>query len=693
MWDDLPVVLVDFETRSYLDVRDVGAWRYAEDKTTEILILSYKIKWPDGTAKTGSWIPDLQDFPQEIIDLVEVGAVFEAHNVQFERSIWILILNRRLNIPVPKKWRDTLAVCAYRGIPLSLDKAGDALDLPILKDKRGKYLLQTLCTPKWGTKTEPDRIYREDWDLMQELYGYCDDDVEAEDCLGNTLGVLPPAEQGLWQFDQRINQRGVQLDVEAVEAALELIQIVEKTLNEELREITDNEVERATQRDRMMKWFQANGLRFLPNLTKDTVSDLLDQAEKGSPLMADIDPKVIRALEIRSQLAKASTKKLEKMMQTVSRDGRIRGMLQYHGASTGRWAGRLAQPHNFPRPFVTNAKNAKGKEYLDMDLLIGDIKKRDALHLDLDYPSAMDAISSSLRGMFIAAPDHVLHVGDFSAIEARVTFWVAGCQTGLDVFAKSDAGLSEDIYCVTASDLVGFEVKKAEHSHERQLGKITVLGCGYQMGWAKLQFQAEKDYKTILDDEQAQNMVGVYRAKYNEVPALWRGLQEAAIATVRTGNPHSYRSIVYELVEDAAGRWLACLLPNGRRLWYYDPVIERALTSWGEMRDGLTYMGRDNKRGGMWGRIRTYGGMLCENVVQAIARDLMAEAMIRVEAAGFPVILTVHDEIIAECEKIGLVEDKTRQVLFERVMAEDVGWAEGCPIAVEGGILERYQKV
>lgn len=671
MLNSLPTCLVDFETRSYLNVKHVGAWRYAEDPTTEILCLGYKFTG----GKRKLWVPGLP-FPQEIIDHILAGGVFEAHNCQFERAIWKFKL-KPIGIPVPVKWKDTLAVCAYRGIPLALDKAGDALNLPIQKDKRGKYLLNTLSTPKWGTKAEPDRIYREDMDLMDELYEYCLDDVDSEECLGDTLGELPPPEYGMWIIDQKINQRGVRLDVEAVEAALVVTKNVEVALNGELREITNGEVNRATQRDRLMDWFHSQGLH-LDNLKKETLETLLTQDRDGDyPRLAGHEPKVIRALEIRGQLARASTKKLEKMMMTVSADGRIRGLLQYHGASTGRWAGRLVQPQNFPRALFKAI----------MDELIKFIKTKDYELLDFTYGSAMDAVATSLRGMFIAAEGKIFRICDFSAIEARVVFWVAGCDVGLEVFAKSDRKESEDIYCVTASDLVGFEVKKAEHSHERQLGKITVLGCGYQMGWAKLQFQAEKDYKVILEEHEAQRMVNVYRAKYEEVKWLWYGLNDAAIDTVKTGRIHSYGRVAYKLVEDRAGRWLTCILPNGRSLWYYDPVIEK-FEFFGKMKASLTYMGRDNKKGGSWGRVRTYGGMLTENVVQAIARDLMAEAMIRVEKAGYPIVLTVHDEIISEVPKtFGSQED------FDQIMSEVPDWAEGCPIAVEGGSVTRYQKI
>lgn len=679
---ELPVCTVDFETRSFLSVKDVGAWRYAEDWTTEILCMAWKI----GNGETGLWIPGL-DFPPEVLAHIEAGGMFEAHNVQFERAIWLFILRPKFGIPVPKRWKDTLAVCAYRGIPLGLDDVGKALDLDIKKGERGKYLLNTLSKPKWGTKNNPDRIYREDWDLMDELYDYCIRDVDSEHNLSDTVGDLPTPEFRLWALDQKINQRGVRLDMDAVEIALDTTEKIAGTLNAELRGITQGAVQKATQRDKMLAWFRENGLPELGDLKKETVEYWTLKDKHGEYIQkGNIPDHALRAMVIRSQLAKASTRKLEKMRDCVGRDGRVRGLLQYHGAGTGRWAGRLVQPQNFPRATVTNRKSDDGKKsWLDMELLIEQIKSGT---LDKHFDKPMEAVASSLRGMFIADPGKVYHVCDFSAIEARVTFWVANCQVGLDVFHKSDRKESEDIYCVTASDLVGFEVKKSEHGHERQLGKITVLGCGYQMGWEKLQYQAEKDYGVVLEEHEARGMVDLYRTKYQEVKWLWYGLNDAAIDTVKTGKPHSYNNIVYELVTDKAGRWLACLLPNGRRIWYYEPFVIKAPVPWGGMKDSLCYHGRDNKKGGSWGVVRTYGGMLTENVVQAIARDLMAEAMIRVEIAGYKIVLTVHDEIISEDE-----EDFGSQEEFERIMAEVPIWCPDCPMAVEGGVITRYQKV
>lgn len=682
---------VDFETRSTKELRGpkgVGAWRYAEDPTTEILCLSYKL----GAMPTKLWTPDLP-FPQEILDHIERGGLFEAHNVQFERAIWYNILHLKMGIPMPKKWADTVAACAYRGIPLGLDDAGKALSLAIQKDKRGKYLLQTLSKPKKLTKKErkpledqgmPENewpiIYREDFDLMEELYDYCMRDSDSEFELSITLGPLPRPEFRLWVLDQVINQRGVQLDIGATEAALSITEHLERNLTRELNEITNNQVETASQVARLIKWLQENGLR-IDNLQKDTVENLL--LVHGH----EMEPSVKRVLEIRQLLSRASAKKLVKMLDTVCKDGRIRGLLQYHGASTGRWAGRLVQPQNFPRGNPGIWKVSTIEELVDNIKIASENIEEAVATLELFYGDPMEAVASSLRGMFVAGPGRKFMVADFSAIEARVVMWVAGCQKALDAFAAYDRGEGPDIYCVMAQELYNRPINKKDDPEERQLGKITVLGCGYQMGGEKLQFQAETNYKVELDLETAVWLVNTYREAYPEVKWLWYNLNDAAINTVKTGKPHRYSCITYEMVHDKAGAWLACILPNGRKLWYYDPIIEKTETPWG-IKDQLTYMGRDNKKGGSWGRIRTYGGMLTENVVQAISRDLMAEGMIRVEKEGYPIILTVHDEIVAEPdEEHGSLKE------FERLMAGPTpDWAKGCPVEVEGWEGHRYKK-
>ena len=672
----LEIMTVDFETRSFLSVKDVGAWRYAEDETTEIMCLSYKL----GNGKTNLWTPALP-FPQAILDHIERGGMFEAHNVQFERAVWLHKLHRKMNIPMPTRWMDTLAVCAYRGLPLNLDKAGAALRLPIQKDKRGKYLLQTLCMPKGATKNEPDRVYREDMDLMEELYDYCINDSDSEKCLSDTLGPLPAAEYHIWILDQIINQRGVQLDTQAVEAALRITEYMGEVLTAELQKITNKEVETASQVARIIAWLQKQGLRIF-DLQKETVEGYLSPSSRD-----ELDPGVKRVLEIRQLLSRASAKKLVKMMETVCSNGRIRGLLQYHGAGTGRWAGRLVQPQNFPRGDANLWKSIDMEDAIAaIKLALDDVEAAVAM-LEILWPDPMEIIAASLRGMFVAAPDKTLMVADFSAIEARVVMWVAGCEKAIAAFEAYDRKEGPDIYCVMAQELYQRPINKKNNPEERQLGKITVLGCGYQMGGEKLKFQAEKDYGVMLDLETATWLVNTYREAYPEVKYLWYGLNDAAIKAVKTGVAQIYSCIKYELVKDAAGLWLACTLPNGRKLWYYDPIIEQASTPYG-IKDQLTYMGRDNKKGGSWGRIRTYGGMLTENVVQAISRDLMVEGMIRVEKAGYPIILTIHDEIVAEVS----LDHGSLKEFMDMMAGPNPKWAGGCPVTVEGWAGPRYKK-
>lgn len=690
----MEVCLVDFETRSYLNVKDVGAWRYAQHETTEILYLGWKLG-----DKRGLWLSPVlcrilgieeMPFPQEIIDHIEAGGVFEAHNVQFERAIWKFILHAQMGIPMPTRWKDTLAACAYKAIPLALDKAGDALQLSTVKDPRGKYLLQRLCTPKFGTKSEPDRIYIEDPELLKELGKYCEQDIDAEGKLSEVIGDMPEPEHKLWVLDQIINQRGVRIDVKAVEAALKIIDVYSQRLNNELSDITEGAVTKATQRDKIIFWLKSQDT-FIRDLTKDTLEDFL-----ANPNVAD---KPRRVVEIRQTLARSSTKKLEKMLATISNDARIRGLLQYHGASTGRWAGRLVQPQNFPRGSLedyceaifgyadTENLLATMELLIDTIMIAHDDVNSAIENLEFLFGDPMEAITTSLRGMIIADEGKRFVVSDFSAIEAVVTAWVAGEQWKLDAFQGINEGKgykgAPDIYCATASGIFHRPVTKADKTG-RQIGKVCELAFGYQGGvGAWRNFDKSDNYS---DREVNEFKLG-WREQHPMTCKLWYGLENAAIATVQYNKPHHYRSIGFEMVRDKAGTWLTIILPNGRRLWYYDPVLEEQETPWGEWRPLLTYEGRDNKKGGSWGRVSTYGGMLTENVVQAISRDIMAEAMIRVERLKYPILLTVHDEIIAEVdENFGSLTE------YNQAMSQLPIWIPECPVGVAGWVGTRYMK-
>lgn len=710
----LPRAICDFETYSEKDVRKIGAWAYAEHPSTEILCLSYRMPgWP----KAKLWWPD-QPFPQELREHVEKGYPVEAHNCQFERAVWHFLLFKKHDIPNPKRWIDTIASCAYRGLPQDLDKVGTVLDLPIKKDRRGKYLLNKLSKPQKPTKKNPETRCT-DFVLMEELGGYCCTDSDAEYHLGETIGDLPINEYNTWVMDQRINLRGVYVDMHLVHMALKIVADVSTKLEKELGQITggkfvegDDEFEEpeefsefeeeddeseglaSGQVKELKEWCQRNGATGLPNLKAPTIEDFLK---------FDWLPKnVKRVLEIRQTLSKASTKKLIKFATCTSRDQRIRGLLQYHGAGTGRWAGRLVQPQNFPRGDEKLIKAMK-KAGLTYEHLVQCIKEGNAELLELHYGDPMVAIAYSLRGMFIASPGKKLYVADFASIEARVLMWLAEEEAAIQAFYDQDAGTGADIYLVMAMDIYGYPCNKKDHPKERQLGKTVILGCGYQMSGPKLASQSAIDLVRAgmepLTEERGNELVDKYRKKFPKVPALWKGLENAAIDCVEYGRPTQYGRIRFEIVNDNAGKWLTMILPNGRRLWYFRPDLEEKEIAYFDKKTGerktftkssLKYEGRSNKKGGSWTTVYTYGGMLTENAVQAIARDLMVAAMYRAEKAGFPVILTVHDELVAERDDDGKTDTYK---IFEKIVAgPNPKWAEGCPVAAEGWEGYRYRK-
>ena len=702
----LPRVKMDFETRSVLKLPDTGAWRYAEHPLTDILSMAYKVPFSDPTPKL--WIPS-QPFPQDMISAVENGWAFEAHNSQFEMAIWACILRDRMGIPMPTRWVDTLATCAYRAIPLGLDEVGRVLNLDVKKDKRGKYLIQKLCQPRKPLKADKEmfaalELDEEDWpllwnedpELLEELYDYNIRDVETEEDLGECLGDMSPQEYGYWTMDQRINVRGVQIDIEAVKCAIGIIETLKDRYEGELYQITDGSVDSAGKVAKMRAWLLENGYE-VDNLQAETVEESI-QAIKADIATGEYPeewPTVLRVLEIRAILGSSSIKKLYKLRESTCDDGRARGMLQYHGAGTGRWSGRLAQPQNIPRGNLEEYCETLGLgEDECMDLLIDTIKLGGEMAiegLEILFGDVTEAIISSLRGMFTVAPGKVMRVADFSAIEAVVNAWLAGEEWKLEAFRGIQRGEgykgSPDIYCATASEILGKPVNKktAEGKQNRQrFGKVPELAFGYQGGegaWYNF------DRNTTLSSAEINSVKDAWREKHPAICSLWYGVEEAAIDAMKFNKRVSYRNVSFETVVDSAGKWLTAILPNGKRLWYFNPILLDSETPWGKPTKVISYEGRDNKKGGRWGRVETYGGMLTENIVQAISRELMAEAMVRVEKAGYSMILTVHDEIATEDDpEHGSMEE------FESLMSIVPDWAEGCPVGVDGWEGTRYRK-
>lgn len=721
-YNNPPKATIDFESRSACSIKDCGSWRYSLDPTTEVMCLAFRLPhWEEG--RTALWHPafphigvDEADCPElrELFAWIAGGGLVEAHNSWFERGLWTNICVPRLGWPAVghRQWRCSAAKAAAHSLPRSLENCTAALRLRVKKDMEGSKVMKKMAKPRkpkilevktwlreqsglplvskevlktlsavvrpceggyeviagWHQDGEDhSRIlllplhWHESRELLERLCAYCRVDVLAEEAVSHRLRDLSPKETEMYLMDQHINEQGFQLDQIGVEAALDVVDGIYSELNAELVALTEGRVEKATQRARMMQWFNEMGLPL-----EDTQGGTLDSWLRREDLAKDVR----RGLELVRALGRSSTAKFIAAQNWVNPGTwRIHGGLLYHGAGTGRWSGSGVQPHNFPRGTIK-----------DMELAWEVIKTRDVPLMELLYGDVMTLLSHALRGMIIPTPGRKLLVADYAAIEARVLLWLAEDDEALNVFRRGEC-----IYMAMATEIYGRPITdKVKQSDERQMGKQAVLGLGYQMGAKKFQATLAEKWGIFIELDFAQRIVDAYRAKFWRVKKMWWDQEAAAIAAVKNPNRTFRCGRVYWRVVDG---FLHCKLPSGRLLGYCDPQVHKRKTPWGEDRDALTYMGVDpyTKK---WRRQDTYGGMLVENITQAVARDLMADAMLRCHQDGlYDVILSVHDELIAECDEgEGSVED------FEATMAHTPDWAEGCPIAAEGWSGHRYRK-
>lgn len=651
--------------------------------TTQVLCLAYHLpSW--APTRTGLWHPSFptlgiaegQSFGDllELIAWIEGGGLVEAHNAFFERGIWANIMVPRYGWPAvqPDQWRCSAAKAAAYALPRGLDDVITALKLPIHKDMAGHKLMMKMNKPRKPRKKEREAwaklhgdaphptLWWESPKLLGDLWDYCRQDVLAEKGLSEALDDLSPDETAIYLLDQTINERGFQLDQQAVHTALTLVAEESTDLNHQLAKLTDGQVKRATQRAKMKAWFATQGLH-LEDTQGPTIEAYLNSRE-------EMTPGVRRALEIVYTLGRSSTAKYESMRNHACPDWRVRGGLLYHGATTGRWSGSGVQPHNFAKGTL------KGVE---MSALWEVLKQGDRAAITDQYGTVMGALSHALRGAIIPTPGHQLFVADYASIEARVLLWLADDEPHLEMFRQG-----ADMYLVMAEKIYGHRCTKDAHPKERQVGKTAVLGLGYQMGAAKFQGTCEKQANVLITEGEAQTTVDAYRQEFWKVKALWSDYESGAIEAV-LGDTNTTGHVSWYM----DGQFLCCELPSKRLLRYPFPQVKDRMTPWGEMRSGLSYMGVDSYSR-QWKHQASYGGMLVENVTQAVARDVMAEAMLRCEASGVYVpVLTVHDELVAEAPAhLGTVH------AFEALVSQCPEWAQGCPIAAEGWSGMRYRK-
>jgi DNA polymerase len=688
-------LVIDFETRSAASLKEVGPFVYADRAWTQVWVACYAI----GEGPVRVWRPG-ESVPADMAAHVRAGLPLIAHNASFERAIWAKIMTPRHGWPEPQleQWHCTASMAAAMALPRKLEEAAKLLGCTFQKDMSGHRLMLQMAKPRSvedvpcllcgavgeeaGAANCPcqhDPGYRmmvkwlEDPENIRRGTEYCIRDVETERELLTKLRPLPEFERSVWLLDQRINERGVRVDVPIVRNAQKIVNDRVTELNAELNDITGGTVSTATQIVKLVLWLRSKGV-VLPGTPE---SGELGKEEVEALLKGELLEECRRALEIRLEGAKTSTAKLDAYVERTSSDGRMRDNLKYHGAGrTGRWSGQGAQLQNLPRPpaIMKPADIECALKVIEMGWSIGGIGM-------LMPVQGLEIIAASLRPMLIAAPGHDLIAADYNAIDARGTAWLAAAIGMLGVFQRN-----EDPYLYMACQIYNKEqgsLTKKDHPTERQLGKTAVLGLGYQMGAERFKKTCGKD-GVLITDEQAERVKRIYRESNPEIVRLWRELQEAAIRAVQ--NPGT-------LMNAANGRLgfvtdgcrLHLRLPSGRLLTYANPRYELAETRFGQSWT-VTFEGV-NSITHKWERQQAYGGKWCENAVQAICRDLLANAMLNLEAAGYPIVLSVHDEAVAEVPgEFGTVQE------FEQIMCRLPDWANGFPVKAEGWRAKRFQK-
>lgn len=652
----------DFETYCELDVRQVGAHRYSEHPSCEVLILCYRTR--DG--QKNFWLPhrDGPKLPRKLLRYVEDDRVlFHAHNAEFEMCIWDNVLVARHGAPriSPSRWRCTAAKAAAAGMPRSLGNLGPALRLRTTKDKEGTRLINIFCKPRKPTKNLPaTRIYPDDKpEEFASFVNYCGTDVDTEAEADAVLPDLSPYEWRVFRHTLRMNKRGLPMDMDAVHAGYEILQVLEKRIVARVESITGGI--RPTQRDKMLEFFNTLGLE-MENMQAKTIKDLV--ALRGH----ELEPKTRELLLLRIEGGKASTKKLKKIIQVVCIDGRVRGAFLYWGASTGRLAGRLIQPQNFTRGEYKPAQ-------LDALFKLILLEDPDAIEIIHEWP--IDALAQGMRGYIKAPPGMKFVVVDFAAIEARVVVWLAREMWAIQAYHDN-----ADMYKRLAVKLYHLQNEDQVEIWQRKFAKDIWLGSGFQLGWAGFITNCLKR-GIVVTEEEAKKGIGTYRDENPMVVKLWADVEESAIRAVTTkateDKPVTLRNLAF-FVKDL---WFCIRLPSGRLLRYPYPEVQNTMR-YRKMVKKLTFRSEVK---GKWVREGTYGGKLVENIVQAIARDLMVGACFNAESKGYQIVGTVHDELISLVPKeFGSVHE------LEEIMRKKPRWATDCPVNAEGWEGDRYRK-
>lgn len=650
---------IDIETKSSVDIGKAGLYRYAQSDDFEILLFAYRYGNEDVQIidlAQGEKIPDkiVEDFRNPQI-------VKHAYNAAFE---WYCMNKAGYETPLCQ-WKCTMIHGLYCGYAAGLDATGKAIGLP--QDKRklttGKALIRYFCAPCKPTKNNGKRTWNlpkhapEKWELFKE---YCKQDVVTESAILRRLDAfpVPEEEETLWQMDIRMNAFGVKVDTALISGALQINDHSTELLENEARAITG--LRNPNSSVQLLDWIHDNGVE-MDNLQKVTVTEKLSD---------DLPDDVRRALEIRQQLGKTSIKKYVAMDTAKGKDDRVRGLTQYYGANrTGRWAGRLVQMQNLPRNYIKTLDYARKL-----------VKDRNYGGIKLLYGNVPDTLSQLIRTAFIPSEGNKFVVADFSAIEARVIAWLAGETWVNDVFATHGK-----IYEATASQMFHVPIEKIAKGNPeyalRQKGKVATLALGYQGGANAL--IAMGALNMGLSEEELPDIVHRWRNANPRIRDLWYAVEEAALLVMQTAQPQAIYNLIFNLESDIVygQNFLTVQLPSGRKLYYPRPFLKE--NQFGKLAIHYYTVGQQTRK---WEVTSTYGGKMTENIVQAIARDCLAETLRRIDAKGLQVVFHVHDEVIIDAP-MGTTVDE-----ICNLMAEPIPWAPGLILKGAGFESNYYMK-
>ncbi|PWV90232.1 DNA polymerase [Paenibacillus cellulosilyticus] len=645
----MTVLRIDIETYSSVDLEKSGVYAYVDSPDFEVLLFGYA--FGDDPVRVID-LTDFEEIPEEVVSALSTPLILkQAFNAAFERTC----LAKHFGMPMPpEQWRCTAVHALYLGLPGYLEGVAKVLNLEAQKDAAGKNLIKFFSVPCKPTKANGGRTRNhphhapEKW---EDYKAYNVQDVVVERDVSKALSQypVPDSENALWALDQRINDRGVRLDPDMVQHAITCDQQHKEKLLLEATELTG--LNNPNSGAQIKAWLlEEEGIE-VDSLTKDTVPVLLDQV--GSD-----DAK--RVLELRQELSKTSVKKYQAMQRAICSDERVRGLLQFYGANrTGRWAGRLVQVQNLPKNYLN-----------DIDLARDVLRSGNYELLEMLFESVPDVLSQLIRTTFIPSPGRRFIVADFSAIEARVIAWLAGEKWRLDVFSSHGK-----IYEASAAQMFGIPIEMVSKA-DRQRGKVAELALGYQGGPNALINMGALEKG--LQEEELQPLVDAWRAANPAIKKFWYDVGDAAITAMeekRTVKLQHGIAFIY------SPNTLFCQLPSGRRLAYFRPKLENG--NYGKKQ--LSYEGVDDKKN--WSRLRTYGGKLVENIVQAVARDCLAVSLLRLDAHGFQTIMHVHDEVIID-ER----EDFSSLDEVCEIMGRSIDWAPGLPLRADGFESTFYKK-